>query len=239
MASMRAIRPEIFLDDWIGSLDYFHRWLWIGLFAAVADDQGRFWLNPLKIRAEVLAHPRDAEITNDEIIAAIKVFEEAGKLHVYYKDNKSICQIVSWWKNQQPRWANKSEYPPPDKWKDRERYGKGQGKQPHSKNWDLPGGYAKAPEIQKSVSAAHNMYADNIDLISPFEEQILNQLVEEHTQEWVVGAIEIAIKNNVKKLSYISAILEKWKAAGKATLRKKDAHKDYMDDEFAQFIEVE
>ncbi len=238
MASMRAIRPEIFIDDWIGTLDYFHRWLWIGIFAVVADDQGRFWMNPLKIRAAILPHPLDAEISDDQIAQAVKSFEEAGKIHAYYTDGKTICQIGSWWKHQQPRWANKSEYPPPAKWKDRERYGKGQGKQPYSLNWDLPGGFARAPAAAtKNESAAHNMYADNIDMISPFEEQILNQLVKDHTQEWVVGAIEIAIKNNVKKLSYISAILEKWKAAGKATLRKKDAYKDYLDDEFSQFIE--
>lgn len=238
MASMRAIRPEIFRDDWIGSLDYFYRWLWIGLFGAVADDQGRFWLNPLRIRAEILPHPKDAEITDDQITQAIKIFENAGKIHAYYQDGKQLCQIVSWWKHQQPRWANKSDYPPPAKWKDRERYNTGKGSKPHSLNWDLPGGFAKAPAVPKrNVSAAHNMYAENIDMISPFEEEILNQLVEDHTQEWVVGAIEIAIKNNIKKLSYISAILERWKAAGKATLRKKDAHKNYLEDEFAQYIE--
>lgn len=237
MASMRAIRTEMFRDDYIGSLDYFHRWLWIGLFAAVADDQGRFWLNPLKIRAEILAHPKDAEITDEQIIQAVREFTAAGKIHTYYQDNKTICQIISWWKHQRPQWANKSEYSPPAKWKDRERYSTGQGRKPHALNWDLPGGFAKAPIVPAKIeSAAHNMYADNIDMISPFEEEILNQLVEEHTQEWVVGAIEIAIKNNVKKLSYISAILEKWKAAGKATLRKKDAHLGYQEEEFAQFF---
>ena len=128
MAKMRAIRPEIFEDDWIGSLDYFQKWLWIGLFAAVADDQGRFWLNPLKIRAVLFAHPKDAEVEDKVITASIKKFEKKGKIQIYYEERKSICQIVTWWKHQQPRWANKSEYPPPDSWQDRERYSTGQGR---------------------------------------------------------------------------------------------------------------
>lgn len=238
MATMRAIRPETFTDDWLGSLDYFHRWLWIGLFSVVADDQGRFWLNPLRIRAEILPHPKDAIVTDDQITQAIKEFENAGKIHIYYKE-KTICQIVSWWKHQKPRWANSSEYPPPDKWKDRERYGAGQGKTPHTLNWELPGGFTRAQAAkvtENRESVAHNMYAENIDIISPFEEEVLNQLVTEHSQEWVVEAIEIAVKNNVKKLSYISAILEKWGKNGKTT-GKKAAHKDYLEDEFAQYIE--
>lgn len=238
MSKMRAIRPEIFDDDFVGNLDYFQRWLWIGLFAVVADDQGRFWLNPLKIRAAILSHPRDAEITDDQIIQAIEVFVESGKIHSYYKDNKTICQIVSWWKHQQPRWASGSDYPPPDKWQDRERYSAGQGKTPVTKNWDLPGGYKKAPATpSKGESPAHNMYADNIGMIGPFEEEWLKRAALEYSQEWLVAAIEIAIKNNVKKLSYIGAILEKWKAQGSPTIRKKDVHKDFMADEFAQYIE--
>lgn len=234
MATMRAIRPETFTDDWLGSLDYFHRWLWIGLFSVVADDQGRFWLNPLKIRAEVLPHPKDAAITDDQITQAIKTFENAGKIHIYYSKKKSICQIISWWKHQTPRWANSSEYLPPDKWKDRERYSTGQGKTPHTLNWELPGGFLKAQSVKENgESVAHNMYASNIDVISPFEEEVLNQLVNEHSQEWVVKAIEIAVKNNVKKLSYISAILEKWGQNGKVST----THKDYLVGEFEQFTE--
>jgi len=41
MGNRRMISADIFEDEFTGQLNYFERLLWIGLFATVADDQGR------------------------------------------------------------------------------------------------------------------------------------------------------------------------------------------------------
>jgi hypothetical protein len=137
MAS-RLIHSDLFEDDFVGSLSYFERLLWIGLFGAVADDQGRFLDNPAIIRAKVF--PYDANVTDDKVEQALVKLVSAGKIIRYSAGGKRLCQIANWWKHQKPSWASASRYPAPEGWRDRVKMHVSGGKVVID-GWDQPGGY--------------------------------------------------------------------------------------------------
>lgn len=118
MANRRVINCDIFEDEWYGLLEFFEQQLWIGLFARMADDQGRLLDNPIAISNYVFLYKSvDPKNVND----ALDKFFNDGKIIRYKKDGKKLIQIKRWWENQKPQWANESKYPPPDGWSDRIR----------------------------------------------------------------------------------------------------------------------
>ena len=52
--------------------------------------------------------------------------------------------------------------------------------------------------------------------------EMLVELVETYTGEWVLDAIEVAVKSNVRRLNYVEGILKRWKVEGKGMERKKE-----------------
>jgi len=69
------------------------------------------------------------------------------------------------------------------------------------------------------------VYQNNIHPITVgIEADNLTDLVEIYSARWIETAIEEAVKNSVRKLGYIIAILERWKANGidEPWLKKKD-----------------
>lgn len=149
MANKRIIASNIFEDDFFGQITMLQRLLWIGLFSACADDQGRLIDNPTVIRSKVF--PYD-DIPVADIDAALDLFAAENKL-IRYKDErgKSYIQLATWWKNQDPQWAMPSKYPAPPDWKDRVRsYIKGVY---FCENW--PEKYQKPPKNGKSTLPDH------------------------------------------------------------------------------------
>jgi len=118
MAEQRVITSAIFRDEWFGPLPLFHQTLWIGLFAACADDQGRFMDNLALIRAAVSPYK---QVSTKRIDNALADFEKAGKIIRYEADGNRLIQIANWWDHQHPQWAARSKYPAPDGWVDRVR----------------------------------------------------------------------------------------------------------------------
>ena len=147
MASKRMLQSGLFEDDFIGSLNFFERLLWIGLFGVVADDQGRFWKNTIKIRSAIF--PYDPEITDEDIMRAIEMYSQAGKLIQYEVGIKIVCQLSSWWKHQKPSWVAPSKYPALEGWTDRLKYHK--GSKVVMENWDHPGGYTLPIDIPSDI----------------------------------------------------------------------------------------
>jgi hypothetical protein len=125
---MRNISPEIFCDEWFGSLDHAQRQLWMGLILALADDQGRMINNPTLIRIKIF--PYDEAITNEFINNSIQEFVKAHKLLSYrFGENgatKECLQISKWWGYQKhTTWAAKSMYAAPEGWTDHVRVSTG------------------------------------------------------------------------------------------------------------------
>lgn len=137
MANKRMIASDIWRDDFVSSLDYFQRLLWIGMVVTCADDQGR-----LRDRAGFIASdvfPGEM-LSPDDIESALKSFASEGKITRYAEGKTKLIQIVNWWAYQSPSWAVQSKYQPPEGWTDRVKM--------HTKdnkvvmvNWDVKGGY--------------------------------------------------------------------------------------------------
>lgn len=137
MANRRMIASDIFEDEFIGSLSFFERLLWIGLFCAVVDDQGRSFDAPALIRSRVFLF--DTTITDDKVEQALVKLAKAGKVMRYTANGKKMLQIAKWWIYQTPSWASPSKFPPPNNWVDRAKY-HAAGNKIVMLNWELQGG---------------------------------------------------------------------------------------------------
>lgn len=91
---------------------------------------------------------------------------------------------------------------------------------------------AKRPNI-------FDLYEANIGLISPILADQLKDAEATYPPEWIEDAIKIAVENNVRKWSYIRAVLE-----GMATAGRDDSGKQqetgkawYTDEEFKKLIQ--
>lgn len=91
---------------------------------------------------------------------------------------------------------------------------------------------AKRPNI-------FELYEDNISLISPIIADELKDAEATYPPEWIEDAFKIAVENNVRKWSYIRAILERMANAGRGDpAKQKDSGKPwYTDEEFKQLIQ--
>lgn len=145
----RMITSNIWEDDFVVSLSFFNRLVWIGLIT-IADDQGRMQDSANLIRSKMF--PMD-DVPLKDIESALVEFCKAGKIARYIVDNKKLIQIVHWWKHQRPQWAGKSIFPSPKGWADRIRCHV-KGNSIYSVNWDNEGGYIAdyvAPYIEPEV----------------------------------------------------------------------------------------
>ena len=138
MANRRMIDADLFEDEFVSSLDFFGRFLWIGLFASVADDQGRCLDNPAIIRARVF--PFDHAVDDALVEAALNQMAKAGKILRYQNGNKRLVQIVKWWTYQNPSWASESKHAAPEGWIDRVKY-HSKGNRIITENWEAAGGF--------------------------------------------------------------------------------------------------
>lgn len=59
------------------------------------------------------------------------------------------------------------------------------------------------------------LYEQNIGLLTPMIADELKDAEKEYPEEWIEEAIKIAVENNVRKWSYASKILERWRSEGR------------------------
>lgn len=243
MSKSRSIETKIRMSQSFSALSYRQRDLWHGLIVA-ADDQGRLPGHPAAVRS--LVWPYDdvslADLTND-----LDALQATGKILLYEIDGSKYIQIVNWWKYQKMQWAGESNYPPPDGWIDRKRY-HGKGRKIVTENWDTPGGFAllinksllndndkdndndnasqqsKTTKVDdKGSQNVYSHYQNEIGMLSPGIADLLDNAVSEYGEEWVSESIQEAAKNNVRKWSYIDAILKNWHTNGRAKKNTKQS----------------
>jgi hypothetical protein len=160
---MRNISPDIFCDEWFGSLDANQKQLWMGLILACADDQGRLINNPPIIRGKIF--PYDESITNEFINNSIQEFIKAHKLLSYkFGENNSTreyIQISKWWEYQKgARWAAASKYTAPEKWMDRIKTHMPGSDKLVQVNWDKDGGLCIDKEINSKPDVQRDVQPD-------------------------------------------------------------------------------
>ena len=85
------------------------------------------------------------------------------------------------------------------------------------------------------------LYEENIGALTPLIADALKDAEETYQPEWIVEAIELAVKNNKRNWKYCEAILKRWKEEGRAEKQdRRDAEKDrrkYVEGKYSDFIE--
>jgi hypothetical protein len=129
-AQRRMISSALWSDLDFVSLTPVARLLWLALISN-ADDQGRLQGHPALVRS--LCFPAE-DMALDAISDKLQAIEHLGWIILYERDDKQYIQIAKWWKHQTMTWAQPSQHPAPDGWRDSQRYRVGD----HvvAENWD-------------------------------------------------------------------------------------------------------
>ena len=85
------------------------------------------------------------------------------------------------------------------------------------------------------------LYEENFGPLTPLIADALKDSEKTYPPEWVVEALEIAVKKNKRNWMYVEAILRRWKEEGHAKKQdRRDAQENgrrYTEGEYADFIE--
>ncbi|MEI7849129.1 MAG: hypothetical protein WCK35_25250 [Chloroflexota bacterium] len=132
---MRNIDKSMYKDIWYRGLSADRKLAWFGMISFLADDQGRFLVDPIEMRYVLFGG--DINVSDDTILNIVNEFSMAGKVIYYCVNSNKICQLFNWWKYQiQSTYMAPSLLPSPDSWFDR-YYINGKGKTKiKSSNWD-------------------------------------------------------------------------------------------------------
>jgi len=69
-------------------------------------------------------------------------------------------------------------------------------------------------------SVVFSYYSNNIAMLVPASRDEIGELLNSYAEDWIIEAIDIAVKNNVRKLSYIRGVLGRWERHGKQDPKK-------------------
>ena len=90
-------------------------------------------------------------------------------------------------------------------------------------------GAASARARQGALPESFTAYEQNINRVTPLIAESLREMEREYSPPWVVAAIREAVRTNGHSLSYVDAILQRWKRdgfrSGKNTPRKRHGHR--------------
>ncbi len=99
-----------------------------------------------------------------------------------------------------------------------------------------------APPIIEALNI-YRLYEENIGPLTPLMADNLKDAEASYHPDWIVEAMQIAVKGNKRNWRYIQAILERWQREGKHGPKEKQNRPDtaedrrkYVDGEFSDFI---
>lgn len=85
-------------------------------------------------------------------------------------------------------------------------------------NWSNPQSDWNGEKVQPNNVFKH--YQNNIAMLTPVMADELKDAEKEYGEEWIIEAINIAVKANVRKWSYVKSILKRWAKEGKTDKKK-------------------
>jgi DnaD/phage-associated family protein len=85
------------------------------------------------------------------------------------------------------------------------------------------------------------VYEENIGMLTPMIAEELKDAMNLYPESWIADAIKEAVKQNARKWSYITAVLERWAKEGRSdgTYRrdsKKDDPEKYVKGEYGRYV---
>ncbi|MBS1248644.1 MAG: hypothetical protein MAG431_00203 [Chloroflexi bacterium] len=108
-------------------------------------------------------------------------------------------------------------------------------------SWRPGESHPPSPNLSLERPNIFQLYEHNIGPLTPLIADALRDAEDLYPEAWIHEAVEIAVKNNVRKWRYIEAILSSWKEEGRHERKdRRHSEKDrqkYVDDEFFEFTE--
>lgn len=103
-------------------------------------------------------------------------------------------------------------------------------------------GDADAPlELVPEAPNIYHLYEENIGPLTPMIADTLQDAEQSYPYAWIEEAVRIAVENNVRRWTYVEAILKRWQEGGRdERTDRRDTEKDrrrYVEGEFSDFIE--
>lgn len=112
MAKERTIEHAFYDDTEIASLSIVERYLFQGMVARCADDEGRLHAEPAYLRKEVFGY--DDDISKADVAAMLENIVKKCRNVVYYEVNgQAYIWLVKFAAKQKIRWVVPSKLPPP------------------------------------------------------------------------------------------------------------------------------
>jgi DnaD/phage-associated family protein len=71
-------------------------------------------------------------------------------------------------------------------------------------------------------SNVFSLYEQNIGALTPMISEELRDMAETYPAQWIEDAIRVAVKNNVRRLKYILAVLERMRSEGRYEQEARD-----------------
>lgn len=106
-----------------------------------------------------------------------------------------------------------------------------------------PSGDQRFPiELVQERQNIFALYESNIGPLTPMIADALKEAEKEYSEQWIEEAFRVAMENNVRKWSYVQAILVRWQEEGRDETRQyqRDTEKDrreFFEGRFKDFIE--
>lgn len=75
------------------------------------------------------------------------------------------------------------------------------------------------PDQDEGLVAAAAAYESEIGMLSPTISEMLVDAVDEFGHQTVIDAIQVAVEHNARKWAYVEAVLSRWRADGKQSVR--------------------
>jgi DNA replication protein len=96
-------------------------------------------------------------------------------------------------------------------------------------------------ELIPQAPNIYDLYEENIGPLTPMIAETLRDAEQSYPYPWIEDAVRIAVENNVRRWSYVDAILKRWQEGGRdERTDRRDTEKDrrrYVEGEFSDFIE--
>ncbi len=107
--------------------------------------------------------------------------------------------------------------------------------------WRHTGDPASPVELIAEKPNIFNLYEENIGPLTPMIAETLKDAEDTYPYQWIEDGVRIAVENNVRRWSYVEAILKRWQEGGRDERKdRRDTEKDrrrYVEGEFSDFIE--
>jgi DnaD/phage-associated family protein len=105
-----------------------------------------------------------------------------------------------------------------------------------------PSGDPQAPFIlEDEPPNIFRLYEENFGPLTPLIAESLRDAENTYPASWIEDAIRLAVENNVRRWSYVAAILDRWQDGGRDDRTdRRDTEKDrrrYLDNEYSDLIE--